>query len=154
MENPRARRFVSPLAAAVLVGTAALVLLGAAAWQGMQIETTVALDLTKERSQVVLDIPPSAFAFDPVALSVDDKPKKSRKVVEMRFRSKNNSDRDYFVYATALLTDAEDKPVATRSTKKKLDDHDAARFGVKFDLPYADAARVKSCKLKFAFEKE
>ncbi len=154
MENPRPRASWAPLALAVLVGATATLMLGAAAWQGLKIETSVPLDLTKARSEIVLDIPPSAFAFEPVIVSVTDKPKKARKVVEMRFRSKNGSDRDYYVYATALLVDAEDKPVATQSTRKKLDDNKSGRYEVKFELPYPALDRVKTCKLKFAFEKE
>ncbi len=154
MRDPRTRVSWIVLALALVFGAAATPLHGAAAWQGLQIETGVSLDLQRAQSQVVLDLPASAFSFDPVAVSVDDNPKKSTKAVAMKFKVTNNSDKDYFVYATATLVDAEGKTLASQDAKEKVDDEDDAHFKIKFKLSYAEIERVKTCKLRFAFEKE
>ncbi len=150
----RTRSPRSALAIAVLVCAVATPLMGAAAWQGLQLESSFPIDTQQARADVTLDVAASAFVFDPVVLTIEDKPKKAKKVIELRIRLKNNSDRDYYVYATANLFDADGKPIASRSDKAKADDYDRARLAIRFQLPYSDAERVKRCDLRFAFEKE
>ena len=154
MSKCRIRAPWAALAAAVLAFALATPLLGAAPWQGKQIESGVPIDVTKARAELVLEVEPTAFTFDPVIVTVDDKPKSAKKVIGIRIRLKNNSDRDYYVYATATLLDADGKPIVSKSKTKKADDYDHAKIGLEFRLPSADAERVKRCKLQFAFEKE
>lgn len=146
--------FWAAFALAVLCGVMVAPSLGAAAWQGLQIETSISIDTKQARSEVVLDLAPSAFAFDPVVVTISDKPKKATKTIGLQIKLKNNSDKDYYVYATATLLDADGKAIASDSGKAKADDHDSARVGLKFKLPYADIERMKTCALRFAFEKE
>lgn len=154
MRNARIRVPWAALAAVIIAGTVATLVLGAAAWQGLQIEASVPIDTGQPRSEVPLDIAASAFAFDPVVVTIDDKPKKSTKVVEIRIRLQNSSEKDYFVYATAILLDAQGQVIASRSEDEKADDHDHADLAFGFRLPYADAERAKTCKFRIAFEKE
>jgi hypothetical protein len=154
MRNAGAPAHWAVIAIATVLGAVATPLLGAAAWQGLQLDSTMPIDTQQARSEVALDLSASAFTFDPVVVTIEDKAKKAKKIVGIKLKLRNNSDKDYFVYATATLVDAEGKTIASKSEKEKADDEDSAHLGFKFELPYADIARLKSCKLHFAFEKE
>jgi hypothetical protein len=142
------------LAVAILAGSVATPLMGAAAWQGLQLETGVPVDVKQARAEVTLDIAPSAFTFDPVVVTVEDNAKKAKKTIGLEIGLRNNSDRDYYAYLTATLVDADGKSIVAKSEKEKADDDDHATVHLKFKLTYAEAERVKSCKLSIAFEKE
>ncbi len=154
MRTLRGRLLWTALALVVLIGAMAAPSLGKALWQGLKIETTITIDVKQAKSAVPLDLEPSAFAFEPVAVKVTDDPKKATKVITLQIKLKNNSDKDYYVYGNAVLLDADGKPIATDSDKDKADDHDSARMHMRFKLTYAEVERIKSCKLGFAFEKE
>ncbi len=147
------KSFWTALALVVLIGAMAPSL-GKALWQGLKIETAITIDFKQAKSEVPLDLEPSAFAFEPVGVKVNDDPKDGVKVITLQIKLKNNSDKDYYVYGTAALLDADGKPIATDNDKDKADDHDSARMHMRFKLKYADVERIKSCKLGFAFEKE
>ena len=154
MSNARVRVPWITVAAAVVAVSIATPLLGAAAWQGLQLESSIPIDTGQPKAEVALDVEASAFAFDPVVVTIDDRPKKSTKIVEIRIRLQNNSEKDYYAYATAILLDAQGQVIASRSDDEKADDHDHAVLTFGFRLPYADAERAKTCKFRFAFEKE
>lgn len=153
MQNRRVRVPRLVLAATMCLGIAATASFGAA-WEGLQLESTMPIDTTQPRSEVALDISASAFMFHPVVVTIVDKPKKAKKVVKLEINVKNNSDDDYFIYATAILLDAEGKTIATKGKKDKMEEDDPEDLHIKFKLSYAEIERVESCTLKFAFEED
>jgi hypothetical protein len=142
------------LVAVILAGSVATPLLAKAVWQGLKIETEFPIDVKQAKAEAVLDVEPSAFTFDPVVVTVDDKPEKATKTIGLKIGIRNSSDRDYYAYLTATLVDADGKPIASESEKEKADDDDHATVHLKLKLKYAEAERVKHCKLSIAFEKE
>jgi hypothetical protein len=154
MSNSRIRVPWTAIVAAIIVGTLATPALGAAAWQGQQLDTTIPIDTAQAKAEIPLDIAASAIAFKPAAVTVEDNPKKSTKTVQIKLKFRNESDKDYYMYATANLLDADGKAIATQSTKEKADDDDNGSVSFKFKLKYADAERVKKCGLRFGLEKE
>jgi hypothetical protein len=142
------------VAAAFVLGTLATPALAKAAWQGLQLDASIAIDTAQAKAEIPMEIDASAFAFKPVLVTVEDHPKKSAKTLHIKLTLRNQSEKDYYMYATANLLDAEAKIVATKNKKVKADDHDNASVSFEFKLSYADAARVKKCGFRFAFEKE
>ena len=154
MTNLRIRVSWVAVAAAILAGTVATPALGSAAFQGMQIDGSIPIDMTQMKAAVPLEIAASAIAFQPVEVTLEDNPKKSEKTVHLKLKYRNSSDRDYFMYSTANLLDAGGQVIATKSKKTKADDDDNASVSFKFKLPYAAAERVKKVAFKFALEKD
>ncbi len=153
MRNLSVRAPWAALASVVLAGALATPALGAA-FQGAQEEGSFPLDLTLAKAEIPLDIGASAISFRPVSVTVADNPKKSRKTLRLKLGFRNSSDRDYFMYATATLLDADGRSLVIKSKKVKADDDDNASVSFKFKLTYAEAERVKKCGFKYALEKD
>ncbi|MBP7145989.1 MAG: hypothetical protein KBD01_00480 [Acidobacteria bacterium] len=150
MRNARIRVPWGVLCTVVVMGLLATVVVMAAPWQGLQTETKIEIDVAKPESAVPLDLEPSAFTFEPVKVTVHRS--KNTAKISLRVKFRNSSDRDYLMYGTANLLDADGKLLATKSKTEEADDDDNQVVTFRFRLPHAEADRVKACGFKFAFE--
>lgn len=137
----------------VAAGTLVTPLIGAA-WDGLQLESELSIDDDQPRSEIVLDLEGSAFRFDPVVVTVNDKPNRSVKVITLKFKMKNLTDDDYFVFATVTLLDGEGNAIVAKSKKDKMEEDDPEDIEIRFKLSYADVERLARAKVSFGFEED
>lgn len=138
----------------IIVAGACLTPLLGAAWDGLQLESDVAIDTSQPRSEVVMNLEGSAFRFDPVVVTVNDKPNRATKVVTLRFKMKNLTDDDYFIFATVTLLDADGNAIVAKSKRDKIEEDDPEDIEIRFKLPYADVERLARARATFGFEED